>query len=80
MIQDYFRAQVVGRCDYPCMATQDAIDVLAAEYGRGRKNLLSVLLGISRADLLNLVMGAWAHAPLKLATGKSRDEWLDLLN
>jgi len=79
MMARFIAAQISGRMDTPCMATQDAIDRLAAEWGRGRRNMLRVLHGMGSAALCDLLLVGWAKAPLKLATGRNRGEWLSLM-
>ena len=75
-----FLACLDGRGEMHCMATQYAIDELASEFGRGRQWLRDLLLTgrLTHSDLHSLFLCGWARAPLKLATGRTRDEWLDV--
>lgn len=88
-----FAAAINARCDYQCPAVQNAIDAVASESRNGRAGLLEQLqrtctatkdgLGWERtadAEFCDMVMVRWGRAPLKLATGRSRDEWLTLIN
>lgn len=76
MIRDLFRACVAARCDLECPATQNAIDRLAAENGQDRARMLDWLTRVTAAELCDALMVAWGRAPLTLATGRPRDEWL----
>lgn len=75
-----FATCIRGRCERECCATQDAVDKLAAEFGRGRAHFIDLLSRLTNTELNDLVLVAWARSPLKLATGRSRDEWLTLLD
>lgn len=77
-----FRSRVLHHCELECMATQDAIDELAIEFSHCRAHMLAVLAEprFTDADLCDLIMVAWARAPLKRATGLDRDEWLQLFS
>ena len=81
MIHDLFLACLKARAEYECMATQDAIEALADEFG-SRAHMFEVFTWpmFTDAHLCDLVMVAWAKAPLKLATGRSRDEWIAIFN
>ena len=76
-----FAAAVDARCDYQCPAVQDAIDAVAKEFRDGRAGLLAALRRSTTtdADFCDWVLCMWGRAPLKLATGRSRDEWLTLI-
>jgi hypothetical protein len=75
-----FLTRLRGKERWSCCATQDAIDKLAVEfrqYGTNtRTNMFEVLGRTTDSQLCDLIMVAWAKAPLKLATDRSRDEWL----
>lgn len=83
-INSILAAAIKARMDEPDMAIGDAIDALAAEFSAepipDRKRLLTVIPSLSRAELHDLFMVGWAKAPLKLATGKTRDQWLSLFD
>lgn len=80
-----FASAIEARCDIQCPAVQNAIDSIAAEFSCGlgdRARLLDALRSERNTDLdfCDWVMVAWGRAPLKLATGRDRDEWLALIN
>lgn len=75
-----FLTRLRGKEQMECCATQGAIDKLAEEYGRGRAWMIEVLGRTNDSQLHELIMCAWAKAPLTLATGRSRSEWLDLFS
>ncbi len=84
MKKDLFTAILNHQVDFECPATQDAIDVLAAEFGsRARmfETLKSPMFG--NADLLEKMLEAWGgkkEASLRRATGKTRDQWIAFLD
>ncbi len=71
-----FLTRLRGKEQMECCATQDAIDKLAVEFRRDRTNMIECLGRTTDSQLCDLIMVAWAKSPLKLATGRSRDEWL----
>lgn len=80
MIKHLFLATVETNCDSYCPAVQRAVDELAKEYGSDRARMLDHLRRATRSELHELVMVAWVRAPLTLATGKTRSEWLRLID
>jgi len=86
MIRDLFLAILSARCDVPCPATQDAIDDIARGNGQSRKQLLDWIPIARGADFFDFILVACGNrkggrpAPLSRATGRSREEWLTLLN
>ena len=75
-----FISRLRGKEQMECCATQDAIDKLAEEYGRGREWLFEMLATTTDTQLHDMIICAWANSPLKIATDRSRDEWLELFN
>jgi hypothetical protein len=75
-----FLTRLRGKGEMHCPATQDAIDKLAEEFGRGRDWMFDVLGRTDDSFLHELIMVGWAKAPLTLATDRSRSEWLDLMD
>jgi hypothetical protein len=80
-------AVVLGfRCNESCPAIQEAIDRLAAACGNDRARLLDSLrrgLGLDAtgaARLSMLLLEAWKASDVLLATGRSCDFWLALLD
>lgn len=67
-----------------CCATQEAIDRMAAEFGRGRRHFLDVLAGrvspFDDRDLSFCFSEAWSDSLVTLALGRSREWWLGKLN
>jgi hypothetical protein len=81
-IRFMFASAVDARCDYQCPAVQNAIDTIAKEFRDGRAGLLDALRrgNTTDDDFCDWVLVMWGRAPLTLATGRSRDEWLSLIN
>lgn len=83
-IAKLFRDTLAARCDEPCTGVQNAIDKLATEF-RDRRAMFEYMASsrFTSSDLHDLVM-VWMHMrggdPLKLATGRTGDQWLDLIN
>lgn len=77
--QTFFLSNLLAKCDVPCPATQDAIDMMAETNGQTRARMLEWLGRISRDDLCDAILVAWAKVPLERATGRSRDGWLDVM-
>ena len=79
-----FSRAIEAKMDGMSPATQDAIDrIVAAEGFRGRSGMLEVLRGGAHyraSDFCSALLSAWKDKDLRLATGKSRDEWLHLLD
>jgi hypothetical protein len=75
-----FLTRLRGKEQMECCATQDAIDKLAVEFRCDRTNMFEVLGKTTDFQLLDLVLVAWAKAPLTLATGRSRSEWFALFS
>lgn len=76
-----FARAVSVQCDYPCSATQNAIDRLAAEFGgRGRGWMLDVVRRMTNAELCEKLLVAWSPGDVKLATGHGREVWLASLD
>lgn len=80
MIRDLFLANVIAIANVPCPRAQTSIDALAREFRGDRAHMLDRLRSMPTADLHELLMVAWARAPLAEASGKSREEWLALLD
>jgi hypothetical protein len=76
-----FRKAILGACNYPCPAVQDAIDTLAAESCESptRRAGLLTWLDTTATDawLCDRVAVQWGRnsRALKLATGLDRDAW-----
>ncbi len=81
-LQTMFRAALVHGCDTQCPAVQKAIDAMVDADFSDRATMLDWLTwGIcTRDQLVDRILVAWANVPLKLATGRSRDEWLAICN
>lgn len=66
-------------------ATQNAVDWMGESAGMSRKQLLDFLKRQFESDadhdlFVSSLMSAWTNnRKMKLATGRSRDEWLALL-
>lgn len=75
-ITQEFLTRIRGREQMECCATQDAITSLASEFRNDRSWFIEVLGRTTDAQLCDLILVAWAKSPLKLATGRSREEWL----
>lgn len=70
-----------ARCEtVTCPATQNAVDALSAEFNEGRDGAIAFLRAeaVRPTDLCDRLLVAWANIDLKRATGKTREEWLDL--
>lgn len=77
-----FAAHIEVKFNCPCMATQDAIDrIVAGEGYRGRQSMLDVLRGPhhTSVEFCASVLSAWKDRDILLATGRSRDWWLALI-
>lgn len=76
-----FLHNLKGRCDEQCSAIQCAIDAMQeANYYPSRARMIEHLARITPGDLCDALMVAWPRVDLKRATGRDRDQWLDLLN
>jgi hypothetical protein len=81
-----FRQALLARTEIECPATQRAVDLVIAQVSCSdpstvdRARFFEWLTRMSRDELCDLVLVAWGHAPLKLATGRTRDQWLDAIN
>jgi len=75
-ITQNFLTRLIGKSELECCATQDAINELAEEFSGDRPYFFNVMETTSDEILCDLIMVAWAKAPLTLATGLSRDQWL----
>lgn len=82
-IQFIFAQAIESRMDEVCPAIQDAIDrIVTAEGFRKRCGMLEVLRSGNylRSDFCSALLSAWKDADIQLATGHSRDWWLELLD
>lgn len=80
--QVIFAKHITASMDTPCPATQDAIDrIVKGEEFRGRSGLIEAMNGphYRPADFCSALLSAWTQEDIMLATGRSRDWWLDLL-
>lgn len=79
----FFVAAIRAQCDVPCPATQDAIDrLVAGENFRGRAGMFEAMTGphYNRADFCSSLLSAWKERDVLLATGRSTDGWLKILD
>lgn len=79
------RAALVAKCEYECPATQDAIDRMTKEFAHSRSRMFEVLdpaYGLyTDSNLHETFMVGWLDdKTVLLATGRTRDSWMDLLN
>jgi hypothetical protein len=76
---------IKARKELECCATQDAIDEIAQAF-RGRDGLDDVLSrgrsdeGTARLVFFEIMEGWVRPGLLELATGRSRDQWLELVS